>query len=569
MPLTSRTFDQLINFTRTSAATFVGSNGLIQTTPQSVNIFTYTQEFDNFAWNKTSVTVAANSTVAPDGTSTADTITAVAAASTHVIFLSQSLAGATQWTASVYAKAGTHGFLQMFHGSNSDFFANFNLTTGVVGTKGPGVPTSTITPVGDGWYRCSMTFTPGTASAIRIAMVSSASAIFAESWTPAGTETFFLWGAQAEIAAAPTTYTRNFGGLFPPRFDYNPVTLAPRGLLVEEQRTNLMLYSEQFDNGYWAVGGSTISANATTAPDGTSTADKLVEDTSTGNHRVLNNTGVTVVSGATYAWTVYAKAAERTVVQLLNNNLQGAVFDLTNGGVSGITAGFSASATAFGNGWYRLSIVGPASSTTERLLVYLQSGGTNSYTGNGTSGAFIWGAQLEAGAFATSYIRTVASQVTRTADIATIAAPNFAPWYSQSQGTFVVETVTIKPTTVSTSGTAIDASDGGISNRNRITFDTASVSAITTVGGVTQSAISQNYTANAVEKLAYAFAANDFAFARNGGLVGTDTSGALPTVNQMFIGNAAGSASFLNGYMRRVTFYPTRLTNAQLQALTT
>jgi hypothetical protein len=518
------------------------------------------------------VTITANSTVAPDGTSTADTVTATAAASAHIVFLAATtLAGATQWTVSVYAKAGTHGFMQILHSSNPDYFANFNLTTGVVGTKGPGVPTSTITPVGDGWYRCSMTFTPLAAGTIRFSVVSSASAVYNESWTPAGTETFFLWGAQAEIAAAPTTYTRNFGGLFPPRFDYDPVSLAPRGLLIEAQRTNLLLYSEQFDNGYWAVGGSTISANATTAPDGTSTADKLVEDTSTGTHRVFNNTGTTVVSGATHAWTVYAKAAERTVVQLLNNNLQGAVFDLTNGGVSGITAGFSASATAFGNGWYRLSVVGPASSATERLLVYLQSGGTNSYTGNGTSGAFIWGAQLEAAPFASSYIATVASQVTRTSDQPTIAAPNFASWYNSSEGTLVVEYDVNGINTISEVTAAI--SDNTSSNIF-VPFVNSGASTFVNIisGGVTSANLNAGLVAtNTTIKLATVYRANDFAASQNGAVPTVDTSGAVPVgANTLNLGWAAPYGGlFLNGHLRRLFFYPTRLTNAQLQALST
>jgi hypothetical protein len=293
-----------------------------------------------------------------------------------------------------------------------------------------------------------------------------------------------------------------------------------------------------------------------------------VEDTSTGTHRVFNNTGTTVVSGATHAWTVYAKAAERTVVQLLNNSLQGAVFDLTNGGVSGITAGFSASATAFGNGWYRLSIVGPASSTTERLLVYLQSGGTNSYTGNGTSGAFIWGAQLEAGAAATSYIPTVASQVTRTGDIANISAPNFAPWYNQSEGTFVAEYSSFA-TTSATSKAVTASYDGTSNNRLMIYLFTDAPAFTATVGGVAQAVLSTAaVTANAVVKSAVAFRANDFAFTSNGSTVVTDTSGSLPVTNALSLGAIAGSIP-LNGHLRRIVFYPTRLTNVQIQALTT
>ena len=168
MPLTSRTFDQLINFTRTSSATFVGSNGLIQTTPQSVNLLTYTQEFDNIAWTKAAVTVTANSTTAPDGTSTADTLVETVATSAHT-----TLEGATVPNAatafSVYLKKGTGAtapnWVQLYTGGVSTQYANFNLDTGVVGNVAAG-STAAITAIGNGWYRCVLYFTPATPGAV-------------------------------------------------------------------------------------------------------------------------------------------------------------------------------------------------------------------------------------------------------------------------------------------------------------------------------------------------------------------------------------------------------------------
>jgi hypothetical protein len=141
----------------------------------------------------------------------------------------------------------------------------------------------------------------------------------------------------------------------------------------------------------------------------------------------------------------------------------------------------------------------------------------------------------------------------------------FAPWYNQSEGTFVVEADTFKPTTLATSAEALSANDGTSANRAVVRFLTANVEGLNVTGGAVVVQIIQAYSANGVEKLAFAIKANDFAFARNGSLVGSDTSGAMPvSVDRLSI----GGPSPVNGHIRRITFYPVRLTNAQLEALT-
>lgn len=438
----------------------------------------------------------------------------------------------------------------------------------VIGGNATNPTTYAVTNLGGGLYRV----------AVRDASAAGTHNNGVVKYNTNDNRTFKVSGYQLEpvtYQTTPSTYVATTASAYyGPRFDYDPVTLAPRGLLIEEQRVNLLTYSEQFDNAAWTKTGATVSANATAAPDGTTTADKLVENTATATHQIAQ--GANVVSGTSYTVSVYAKAAERTRLQINTNLISAgfvyitAKFDLSTGVVSSVDAGLTASIQAVGNGWYRCVVTGTAGATTSKdfILNLLDASGNASYTGNGTSGIFLWGAQLEAGAFATSYIPTVASTVTRSADVATMTGTNFSSWYNQSAGSFVVETVTFKPTSVSATGLIIDVSDGGISNRNRISFDTASAAGATVVGGVTQAALTQNYTANAVEKLAYAVAVNDFAFVRNGSVVGTDTSGTIPTVDRMFIGNAAGSAAFLNGHIRQIAYYNSRLPNAQLQSLT-
>ena len=573
MPLVSQTFDQLLDFTRTSAATFVGSNGLIQTTPASVNLLTWTQQFDNAAWTKSNTTVTANSTVAPDGTSTADTLIENTSNAFHAAVQSLTLSGAT--TISCYLKANTRNFaaIRTYDGTNGDRYAVFNLATGAAGVTSGGT-TSTITSVGNGWYRCSMTYTYTSASGSAGITVQDANSYVA--YTGDGTSGVYLWGAQVEVGSAATTYTRNNGGVFPPRFDYDPVTLAPKGLLIEEQRTNLLVRSEEFDNAAWVKLRATVTANATTSPDGTVDADKLVEDTTASNTHIISQTA-TIAASTSYTFCVYLKAGERTFARLLfgdaggNNGVRVDV-NLSNGATSTSVAGTgwvltAASATAVGNGWYRVVLTGANTSATAGIgIIYLASAlGTISYTGDGTSGIYLWGAQVEAGAFATSYIPTVASQVTRTADICSIVAPNFAPWYNQSEGTFSINFSTIY------SGGAFGASYilGFDNNTNkRIIYIFSGADQAITFDGSTNVAAIGDVTGQTA-KVASAYSATDRAIVSNGGAVATGTVAAgYSTATLLSIGSYGFSGNNINGHIRSIRYYPTRLSDAQLQALT-
>ena len=537
MPLVSQTFDQLLDFTRTTSGTFVGSNGLVQTTPASVNLLLWTQQFDNAAWAKTGTTVTANTTAAPDGTSTADTLTASAGASIHRVGIGAgvTLAISNSCTHSIYVKAGSYNFVQIHDGASGSYFVNFNLTTGVVGTSAN--CTATITDVGNGWYRCTMSFTVAVANPIiALGLVSSASAARNESWTAAGTETVFIWGAQTEASATATTYTRNNGGVFPPRFDYDPVTLAPKGILIEEQRVNLLTYSNDFTNGVWAKVSATLTTGISDPAGGTSAT------TVTATALSAIQQAPTIATG-TYSISVWIRRRTGTGQVSLRCG------DLT---LIPITVTSS---------WVRYTATAVATTTTVRLAVILDVSGDE---------VDIWGAQLEAGAFATSYIPTVASQVTRTADICSIVAPNFAPWYNQSEGTFVVS-VLAGPTSLTDAQTALYVSDATAINLINIRRNTASnvASLLQTSGGSGAGLTPLSpVTSNSIYKNATAYALNNANSATNGTLATLDTVVSTPVVDRLFIGiNPAGPVS-CNGHIRSVTYYPVRLSDAQLQALT-
>jgi hypothetical protein len=193
----------------------------------------------------------------------------------------------------------------------------------------------------------------------------------------------------------------------------------------EESRTNLLQRSEEFENAYWTKTRSSISANSTIAPNGALTADKLVEDTITGTHLVQRST--TVSTGTTYTYSVFVKAAERTIVRLNTDDTRfGAGSHATyNLLTKQITLGNSSTVVAtmseLSNGWFRLSYTMTAVATgTDTFQIMLQNSPTvTSYLGDGTSGVFIWGAQLEVGSYPTSYIPTTTAPVTRPGELTT------------------------------------------------------------------------------------------------------------------------------------------------------
>jgi hypothetical protein len=355
-----------------------------------------------------------------------------------------------------------------------------------------------------------------------------------------------------------------------PRFDYNPVTLAAKGLLIEEQRTNLLTYSEQFDNAAWSKVRSSVTNNAATSPDGTSSADKFVIDTTAAaNHSTAQT--VSVVSGSTYTFTVYAKASEFSQINLrfpTQFPVGNCTYDLIAGTTTvGGTIGSASMANA-GNGWWRCTLVGTANATgSSSGQIFLAQGGSITIaTADGVSGVFLWGAQVEAGAFATSYIPTVASTVTRSADVATMTGTNFSSWYNQSEGTIVASVLNGTP--AGTSNAVLSFQDGAGSSNNRNQMSGYTAFTATVVGGAVQSNMGTNTSASA--NLAYAYKANDFAASANGATPTTDTSGTVPsTLAYATIGRFDfGSVVSLNGCIRRITYYPQRLPNATLQALT-
>jgi len=355
-----------------------------------------------------------------------------------------------------------------------------------------------------------------------------------------------------------------------PRIDYDAVTGACKGLLIEEQRVNLLTYSEQFDNAAWIKNQVTVAANATIAPDGATTADKLVESVANSTHSVYQG-GVGVVSGTTYTYAVFVKAAERTKFEISFNSNSSAFadsqasFDLvavTSSSANTLSHGIR----SVGNGWYLCWATEAATASVNCVIELRVVAATTIYTGDGVSCLSIWGAQLEAGVFPTSYIPTVASQVTRAADVASMTGANFSSWYRQDEGSFVAETLLARQAAIA--GTRqYTVSDGATSSIGSFYRGSGATGATVLVSGVTQTDLAPTgvIAANTPAKVALAYKVNDFAASGNGAATLTDTSGTIPILDRLHLGTDLGN--YLNGHVRSLTYYPKRLTNAELQSL--
>jgi hypothetical protein len=390
----------------------------------------------------------------------------------------------------------------------------------------------------------------------------------------AGIKSVLAWGAQVEVGSVATTYTRNFGGRFPPRFDYDPVSLAPRGLLIEEQRTNLFTYSADFTNAVWAKTNITVTAAAATSPDGTTNAQRVE---ATASAATTFTSSATAVAATSATFSVYVKqgtGATTANAFLLRNsttatNLIAGTLNYSTGVWTYSTGSTGVTVTNAGNGWWRVQIAASSGITAGNSLI-----GYIGFTGGAQNAAdhlFAWGAQLEANPFASSYIPTVASQVTKTSDQPTIAAPNFASWYNSPEGTLVAE---FDVNGINTSSEVVATISDGTANNLFLPFVNSGGSTFINVisGGVTSANLNAGLVAtNTTIKLATVYRANDFAASQNGAVPVVDTTGAVPVgANTLNLGWAAPYGGlFLNGHLRRLTFYPTRLTNAQLQALST
>ena len=357
---------------------------------------------------------------------------------------------------------------------------------------------------------------------------------------------------------------------------------------MEESRQNLLTYSEQFDNADWLlpgclVFGSGSTANTTTAPDGSSTADLITQDAGNSLHALSRSSAFSVESGKAYTLSVFLKSngVDWAFLQL-NGNIWSESgdrprfwFNLSTGEEGSSDRNSGVGLTSFGNGWYRAHITATASTnanTNLSIAMSVADGNNSSYTGDGTSGIYIWGAQLEAGSFPTSYIPTTGATATRAADVASISGSNFSSWYRQDEGTVFADTASYGSRSGGNNVGIVVASDGSSSNfvgilANAAVSPNPAVQPQIYSGGAPQVVMSLADDAiNTKSAMCYA-TNNEFAVLNNGNN-STDLSSTMPSaLDRLQIGDFPGTR-LLNGTIRRLTYWPQRLPNDTLQTIT-
>ncbi len=518
-----------LSFTRASSATRVASNGLIEKV--RTNNILQSEAFNEAAWDNTNeVTITANAGVSPNGTNTADRFLSTGSG----WFFSQliSLTSGIPYTISVYVKSNTASS-QTFRlfGNSSTSSSDLTATTS--------------------WQRFTFTFTASSGSLAQgITRDGSNSAV-----------DLLVWGAQLETGDIATDYIATttaavsvgpVSGL--PRLDYLGST-CPR-LLLEPQRTNLVTFSEQFDNAGWGKSQSgtglvpVVTANNAISPDGYQNADTIVFDVGAGTTSSDISAMFQTFGGttATYTGSFYAKTASGTAqIQVRIDGSNYDKFTITNQ-------------------WQRFTLTKALTGTSNVFEMAIRRGLNEPM--NATATIQLWGVQVELGAYATSYIPTLSASVTRVADVA--SKTGISSLIGQTEGTLFVD-FTING--LADYGTPISVNDGSTANYIWLTifangtlraelFNGAAQASITFFGPV----VVGRY------KMAFGYKTNDFVLYVNGALVGTDLTGTTfsgTTLSRVDTNLTNASVySLASESINQALIFKTRLTNAQLAELT-
>lgn len=365
-----------------------------------------------------------------------------------------------------------------------------------------------------------------------------------------------------------------------PRIDCDPATGARMGLLIEAQaRTNSNTYSDDLTHSSYSLARLAVTANAGDGPAGLSTMELLTEDTTVGNsHYIYRNIGIGSGNASEQCFSVFVRANGRSRVRLYMTdfdtlgrvvscdfNLVAGTFAF-NGAVGGAVNG-SAGIKDFGFGLYRIWMTGTlgGGTSTQPRIYLLDNTGAAVYTGDGASGVYSGAWQLEIGPAPSSLIYTTASAAARAADAFSLSP---SAWVNFSELTLLAEFIT---TDVSAAvATIAELSNGTYNNRTLVHLSTNSARGSVVSGGAAVAAIPGGaYAAGSIGRLAFAAKLDDFAVSYNGAAVVSDITGAMPISNPttLTVGYQGGGGGGFMGHIRRLLFFPQRLSNAKLQAL--
>lgn len=624
--------DPRVTFSRSSSGTYFDANGVLQTAATNVARFDHNPStgeslgllveeartnrtvrsqglgLSTGNWFTNNAFCADNQGLAPDGTFTASRLVPNAVNAIHYVAdaTGASLSGTA--TVSVFAKADGYNFILLAfdYASGDGLFpgsAYFDLSTGQIALGAS--TTGSIQQLTNGWYRCTITATAGSTVQAN-PFVAAANSLSNFNFAGNGTSGILLWGFQFESGSFPTSYIPT-PATFTSRassatyYDANGViqtastnvarsaaffpdsngVMRPAGLLLEAAGTNLLQYSEQLNTSPWTLNNSaSVSANSSVAPDGQTTADTLSGTTT--NSYVEQ----TIPWSASGNWTLsfFAKAgtSARNKIYIVRSASQvhGTNIDWSSGAPSfSTTFGCTAQSEKIGNGWYRISLLFTSVDHTATNFLRITS---DFISGTGT--VLLWGFQAEQNIYPTSYIPTTSSTVTRSADVsssatvtrsadvAQITGTNFSSWFNPNEGAFLANLPINQ--NLGRSAYVFDCGNNssggsGASGYGIYTLSNQSAGGFTQVANSVVADVAVSYTGSR-GRIAYGYRLNDFNAAVNGVLGTKDTSGAIPTLGaqQLVIGARFDGTANSCSQISRITYWPTRLSDATLQAIT-
>jgi hypothetical protein len=531
-----------VTHARAGNATMVDSDGLLKWAPH--NLQRYSEEFNNSTWLKSGTSVTANAATAPNGELLADLLYPTSGGG----LIYDLTTNTDPYKISCFVKSA--GFSWVAIGTNTDNtdISWFNLGSGVVGTVGSNMASSSITSVGDGWYLCSTTTTTAVGGNAQMAMWPTNGDGSRDS-TPNGTDGLYIWGAHCHKSDlggmvnnpargdsyVPTTSS----AVYLPRVGhhiYNGSAWVKEGVLHEsEARTNLIAHSNNFTDASWTKFrvGITENVSGVTGPDGTQTVDKITPIATNEQHRVWYGVSSTAV-GETYS--AYVKSAGYDYVWVGYYEAPAfkyAIVNLTNGAVTSSNAD-NYSVEDVSNGFYRISVTKTTSGSSRYISISpsptasptIDANGALTYLGDGTSGVYVYGTQIEAGSTPSSYIPTSGSTVTRAAETLTVPAANMPysstnmsiqidgkmtgknlthiRWFEDADDAILLETGTNNFTFTQEAGGTVDTVTGGsFTSGNLLAFNTASRHGSGFINGaISGTALTVNTTPSALPDLA-------------------------------------------------------------------
>lgn len=373
------------------------------------------------------------------------------------------------------------------------------------------------------------------------------------------------------VTRASSGFAENLAGVLQ-SFSSNVLRRTDKGVLIEPSSTNLVLQSQTFGTT-WGTSNGSVSSDVTTAPDGTTTADAFIENSTAATPKGVNQ-NVTAASNVNYTLSCYVKLrdATRPIIRLFFDdnggaNLCSAYFNISNGTVGtvsngGTGTGATGRITALANGWYRCVLAGKCSTVnTSVLRVILRSCATDNTpatTGDGVSGVYLWGAQLEADIVSSSYIVTTTTSATRAADAITISGSTLTKWFTSGPGTVFVRY--LSPRQNGSNNRFVFTLGDGTTNNRVVIFQNASnaVGYRVAAGGVSHLSLGSNVkTANNPVEAVISWQANSQVGSDDGNNAVTGSGSTNPTVDRLQLGqDDAGSSSRLLGWIEYIEYSP-------------